>query len=668
MKKTKIFLLILSLAIIAFLVYSPHLIYKLPYHLDEWDHIGRSIRIQEQGVSYFFNNTPIEVGFDIILLILSIILSIVRIDIVNFYQFLPAINAIAIGLILFFYMKKKFNNYWLALSTLPFLAFLTSNVNILGIWFYVPIIATIPFIYLSLFNLESAVKSNSKTSLYLSALFLFIIAFIHQSSFLLLFVISLIYLLFNYKFVISNKKLFYPFAILIIPAIIMFFFLTNNLSNVSSFFSSFVWGPITPQIDYNPFTFYGILASIFLLIGFITAFRKKELLSFRIYSIFSLASILLFPLINFSLFSAYQRHIYHFMIASIPLSGLGLYMSLKFIYNKLSTISEKIRIVIIVVITILLLSGMSYDYFSLHPNAKLYHIIEPEEIPALQSLSQYPSGTVLTPIDMGIAVRPITKNHDEALNFFGWEKTKALEKFYSSNCDSKEEFLYNNYFTRAFDINEPEINPAVIKQTEKIDYILSESMLNCQFFKNLKKEGFLSSYSVSLNEDILVKINNPKKIDELPILIYGDKFDTKEFTFYSEITLNKEGENNSLIAKSAYGDGKTNGWRIKTDDKVIQVQWGNGTESFIMGSRKEFREGDTVKIAITYDSKVMNLYINGLLHGKKEAGLEYDKKANGLTRAFSIGQIWDFKSPGEINKLILINKSSTDIQIKNYGI
>lgn len=648
MDLNKKILLVISLVAIAFLVYSPHFLYSLPYHLDEWDHIGRSIRVQEQGLSYFKTHTPVEIGFDVIILIISWFLSLLKTDIIYAYKFLPAINALTIACILFFFLKKEFGSYWLALSALPFLAFLKSNVNILGIWFYVPILAGVPLIYLSLFTLEKAVKENHPKKIYLIAIFLFILSFIHQSSFLLTSIVSAIYLARHYRFVIENKKLFSPFLILIIPSVIMFIFLTSGLSDLPSFFKAFTWGPIHPQINYNPFTLYGIPASIFAFIGFYISLKNKKIFTFRIYSLISLISILLFPLINVSFFSAYQRYLYHFMIASIPLSALGLYISVKWLKNRLeeaefSSVSKK---AILISLIFILIAGMSFNYFSLHPQTRLYKAIEAHEIPFIEKLSEYPSGVVLSSLNQGITIRPITKKHDPALTSLDFKKKDELDKFYSSDCSIKEEYLYNgNVFPE-----KTKFNKELGKNIEKIDYIISDDSINCEFVSLIDSQNNKNIYKTILEKEILFKI--PKETifkGETLIEITPKETSSKNFN----LTFSIQPEKNNLTSpfmRASKGDGFKTGWSVHLNENRIELIWGNGTKTSKLITNKRISSEEYSEITITYNES-FRIYINGQLESERKSEYEY----NLSIEKFRIGKISEDKEDfkGKIKNIIL---------------
>ncbi|MDO8563877.1 MAG: LamG-like jellyroll fold domain-containing protein [Nanoarchaeota archaeon] len=652
MDKKRIILLIFLLTLIAISTYLPHFSYKLPYHLDEWDHIAKSIRIQEQGISYFTNNTPIEIGFDLILLIISKIISIFGLDIVNIYQFLPAINAIIISSILFFNLKKEYN-YWLAISSFLFIILLPSNVNILGIWFYVPIMAGIPLIYLILFNLDSAVKEDNPKKLYPIIVYLFLLAFIHQSSFILILLIICIYLVINKEFLIENKKYFYSFSLLIIPALITIIHLTDSFQNISNFFSSFIWGPISPQINYNIISLYGTIGFILSFIGFYKSFKNKKLLAFRIYYSICLISILIFPLIEKSIFSAYQRYIYHFMFAAIPLSAVGLYHSFKWLKNKTNNMNKLLKYTITTLFILFIAISSIYQYSDFKSKTTLYVVLEETEIGYLQALSTYPPGIVLTPIDMGTAVKPITKKHEPALTFFDWKKTENLTYFYNTNCDEKEEYLYNENLLP--DISEHHFNSKYNRGN--IDYIISENPIDCNFTQLLEKTESYYIYKTKLDKNILLKINKFEEKDNI-IIIPSSKL-SNNFTLYAWVKPNLP---TSGIIKSIYGDGYNNGWMIYTDKEYIRLNWGDGENKYYLLSKEKVKDNSFIFVALTYNGD-FNLYIDGKIQQTQPAKFEYEKINLGLAKA-RVGRIFDKPAPHEIINLNMINRPLNEEEIK----
>lgn len=650
MNKKELFLLITALILLAVFTYSPHFSYKLPYHLDEWDHIGRSIRIQEQGFSYFINNTPIEVGFDLILLIITKFTSLFNLDIVNIYQFLPAINILIISLILFFNLKKEYN-YALALLSFLFIIFLPSNVNILGIWFYVPILAAIPLVYLILFQIEK--EKYERKDIWIIALSLLFIAFIHQSSFLLISLILLIYFSFNKHKIHWDLRKAPPFILILIPIILTILFLTNNLSDISNLFKSMIWGPIKPQINYNIFSLYGFLASIFSFIGFYISAKDKKLLTFRIYYTISLISILIFPLIEKSFFSAYQRYLYHFMFAAIPLSAIGIYYSFKLLNNKISNANKIFKYALIILFISFITISTIYQHSEFKSKTKLYTVLESDEINILKELSKYPKGIILAPIDMGIAVKPITKIHEPALTFFDWEKTENLSYFYNADCEKKEEMIYNENLLP--DISEHNFNSKYNRHN--IDYIISEKRINCEFLKLLRKSENYYIYETELNIETLLKINKFRENQEKIIIPSGKIYDN--FTLYAWV---KPKLPTSGIIKSVYGDGYNTSWMVYTDKEYIRINWGDSKDKFYLISKEKIKQNSTLFIAVTYNGN-FTLYLDGKLQDTKLAKFEYEKINLGLAKT-RVGAIFDKPAPYEINDLNIINKVLIEKKLK----
>jgi len=100
MDKKKL-LFLFALAFVFLIVYSPHFMHTYPFHFDEWDHASKAVKIHEQGLKYFSHGHLVEIGFDLILWFISLFFNLVKI-----YQFLPAINAVIIAVILFYFFTS----------------------------------------------------------------------------------------------------------------------------------------------------------------------------------------------------------------------------------------------------------------------------------------------------------------------------------------------------------------------------------------------------------------------------------------------------------------------------------------------------------------------------------------------------------------------------------
>jgi hypothetical protein len=596
-------LFIFALVFIFLIVYSPHFANPLPFHFDEWTHISKATKIREQGLNYFFNNSPVQIGFDIILVLISFFVNLIFI-----YRFLPAINAMIISFILYIFLRKKFN-YWTGLVSIIFLASLRTNVNILGLWFYVPIIAAIVFDYLCLFYLEKSIKKDNPKNIYLVALFLFLIAFIHQSSFLIIFLVVIIYLLFNYKFVIKYYKYFLPFLILIIPATLTLPFL--GVKSLSSLINEIIWLPAVTQIYYNPFLFYGLLSSIFAGIGYYLCYKQKKLLTFRIYILIPLINLLvLFPIKKFTIFSAYQRYLYHFMIAAVPLSAAGFYYSIKFIKNKLGKYGKNLSYIIIGSILLFSFIAIFYNYYDLNPRARLYYSVFPSEYEALQSLKDYPKGKVLTLIRIGAAM-PAINGNDAVFDFEDFEATESLYNFYEGDYELKKEYLYNDYFT-----------------SDDIDYVHSKEPINCSFLEEIYQNAYQNNsnyiYKVELKKDKLFFINRTINFTNIvnTISVSSDDFKLYNFTFYAWIKpVNGILENSQIIIlEQIFKNEDFDVWKFGFGNNKLRVIWMENKK--LLGTTDISKDKWTF-ITLTHDEN-FSIYVNGKLDATINANYCYN--------------------------------------------
>ena len=125
MSKTEKILIIFVSVLTFFLVYTPHLNYPMPLHIDEWHHIAEGLRMGNYGEYFNFlklettaRSNGIEIGFHFILFLLSGI-----VNLVSVYKFLPALWAVFSGLVLFYVVHKKTDeNFPVALLAMIFFA------------------------------------------------------------------------------------------------------------------------------------------------------------------------------------------------------------------------------------------------------------------------------------------------------------------------------------------------------------------------------------------------------------------------------------------------------------------------------------------------------------------------------------------------------------------
>ena len=157
---------------IFFLVYSPHLEYKFPYHVDEWHHITEALKLREG--EYSGGMTGFRVGFHIILAGASYFT-----DLVRSYHVFPALWAVVSALVIFYVVKEKTKRFNIALFAMIFFASIKSNTNITGIWFFTPLSFSIPFIFLYIHLFTEWIQKQDKRSILASLAIMAFLIFVH---------------------------------------------------------------------------------------------------------------------------------------------------------------------------------------------------------------------------------------------------------------------------------------------------------------------------------------------------------------------------------------------------------------------------------------------------------------------------------------------------------
>ncbi len=484
MKRAEFFKLVLLGAVLIFsaiLIFIPHFDYRYPLHLDEWNRITEAGIIKNEGFSTIFDY-PVGAGFTLFLYFIDLFLPLVLI-----YKFLPVFNLLLVSGVLFYFLNKRYN-YWTGIFGILFFVSLRSNTNILGNLFFVPITFAAAFIYFCLFLLDETKKNPHL--LYLVFLALLFIISIHPSSFLVLSFVVFLYYIFNYKFALRNYRHFLPFLILIIPTIIIGL---NVAKNYGGLLSKITWGLSVIQINFNPLILYGVLSSIFALIGFVLVFKRKELLAFRIYVSISLISLIGFLFFNFTIFSSYQRYLYHFMIGAVPLSAFGFYEVLKFLYSFFRNYKNELRIVILGVLVVLSFSSIFFFFFSAYPGSENFdlgidYVIDDSDYDAMMFLRDYGIGyvnqsyyfhaaEVVSPRFPGTAMYAITnKGSISNLDVNSFIPNEIADNFFLGNCNIKQG-TFENY--------------------QQLRYVYSYEEINCSFLNEIFRNDKVFLYDLN---------------------------------------------------------------------------------------------------------------------------------------------------------------------------
>jgi len=438
-------LVVLALVFTFLLVYGPHFSYKYPFHIDEWRHITEAKRLGEGELPQ--GQFLLEIGFDTFLLMLSK----VGFDLVLSYKYLPAIFACISSLILFFFVYKKTNRFYIALLSMLFFASLRSNVNLTGLWFFTPLTFAIPFIFLFFWLFSEGVEKNNLKLVYWSFFVYFIILVTHPISATFMIPILVVYLYIHKKFVIDHYKLLLIFLAILFLALVLFskFFWRGSLLKTLSFVFSFIffkqgWGVL--EVKYNIMTLYGLLAFALAIIGVYFAYKKKKYL-FVVWSLTLLFFILFFRLFGFTILAPYQRILYYTMLGLIPLSAMGLFYILMLVKSLLKIKLKLVVNMILLILALFVFLNIFSDYYRLDEQVALYRVIDDNGYNAIKFLQQFPKTTILAPVHTSTAIHPIS-GHDVVATFYFYGNRKNVEEAYASgNCTKIFELAKQEYAT-----------------------------------------------------------------------------------------------------------------------------------------------------------------------------------------------------------------------------
>ena len=491
-------IIILVLIATFLLIYSPHFSYPYPLHADEWFHLELAKRLVS-GEYDFSRYISYPFAYNLISLMIFIFNQPVLI-----YKFLPALFAVLSSLFLFLLMYRLTKNFFIAIFSMIFFASLPSDVNLMGLWFATPFSLSLAFIPLSLLLFIKTLEiPTTKKLIILTTLILLITAFIHSSTTAFLFLIIIIYGLFNYKKIKLN-----PFLLVILfPAILYFFLRLSQVSNytfteillhfqkVLTF--TYPSSILQPSLTQNPINFsflginfivsqyflpvlYGIIPFLLALYGLYFAIKEGKLRIFVIWLLTSLFLLFIYNITEISLFARRQHVIYYSLLSLVPLSAIGLYMIIKKINQKidLSFVNNKeiIKKLVVGAIIIFVLVTTFYNYGKQRQGTELYYLIDDySDFQALTFLSTQEKGMVVAPLREAMAVYLIagkdvfTKFHPQV------EVDKErVENFFSSDCEEKKKLI----------------------ETYKIKYVYSKFPISCDFLEEIYSEKERYIYKV----------------------------------------------------------------------------------------------------------------------------------------------------------------------------
>jgi hypothetical protein len=489
MNRSKVILLVSILIFQATLTTIPRLTSTYPLHIDEWHHIALARNIIEDGPLY---NNNLEIGFQLFLVGVSNL----GIDLIQSNRYLAIGFSVITSICIFLLMYYLTKNFYIAAASSLFLASLKSNVNILGPWFFIPMTFAFPFIYLFFFLFFKA-KEGKKPPLYLLMILDYLILLVvHPISAAIVFLILFVYLLLNYKTFSENKLI--PIIVISIPVltISVFFGLMWHWSTKIQDILSYVifkrgWGVY--EKVYSIPQFYGYVATFFAIVGTIIIlspiihnqlnkfFQKnkrkyKKIFSkikssdikkfpvmriFLIWVIIAYSNMLLYLNAGFTILIPYQRSVYYMLLGLVPLSAIGAYHFSLGVYGFLNHRWKRASMTLMMVLLILTIFSLFFNYFDLPTDVRLYELIEKEDFEAIKFLEEREKGVVLSTPQVGSTIYPLSgQNVVVSLRFEGSDDLRTdVRNFFNLNCSAKNEFT----------------------KEKDVRYVLSKKSINCSW-------------------------------------------------------------------------------------------------------------------------------------------------------------------------------------------
>lgn len=458
--------LLLSLVLTFFVVYSPHLSYPYPYHIDEWHHISQSKRLlagdymNSQEASGF---GVIEMGFHVLLLGFSKVF-----DLIANYKYLPASWAVLTAWTFYFVVSRKTGNRLIGIFAIVFFASLKSNVNILGLWFFTPLIFSFPFLILySYFFSEGVLRENKRYLVGSLALMFFLIPS-YATSVLFLIPTALVFLYLNREYVKRESRLFLVF--LIIPILGMAFYkmaiglswgeVFDHLQKSLQF--KYGWGVLELKNSWTEL--YSVTGYLLAAVGALYILIQKKIREYSFYLIWAaslLFSIEIYREFGVSFLAPYQRNLYYFGLIMPLFSALGLHYLISQIksWHLPKVLTRPVKIGLPVLLLAVTLGLIFINYYKIPWQLDLYKVINKGDYDTLLFMKTLAPARVMTTTYLGTALYPIAGHRPYATIYF-LGNPEVVDQFYNSgNCGFREEIIKNR----------------------RLDYVISPFPLDCDW-------------------------------------------------------------------------------------------------------------------------------------------------------------------------------------------
>lgn len=223
---------------------------------------------------------------------------------------------------------------------------------------------------------------------------------------------------------------------------------------------------------------------IFSIVGLYFLFEKDKFLFFVIslYSLFGIASTILYFTTEYTLILPYQRILFQWAILlAISLAYLiTCLISLVLKYLKTKTVLTKISVVVIMIALLMLL--LIPGYYVVEPeNYAIQRLVTSDQAYLLNLIKTSDSKTILANPHFSSAIYPLT----------GHKVISALE----ANIGGAESDLetYADFMKRTCD------DQWTIAKQKGVDFVITETEIYCSFLKEISQKGNYYLYMVRLD-------------------------------------------------------------------------------------------------------------------------------------------------------------------------
>ncbi|MFH1788624.1 MAG: hypothetical protein ABH834_04530 [Candidatus Altiarchaeota archaeon] len=494
-------LLLLVLTLTFTLVYRAHSDYPYPLHVDEWQHISKALQVTGEERLVFtdphFKSMRVKVtheeGFSVFM---AVLFELTGLDIILFYKFLPALSAVFTAITLYVLARRLFSPV-IALTSLFFLASVKSNVNILGFFFYTPLSASFPLMFLTALAVVNAL-SRDDTAWFAAAILLVLAqCILYPVAAMFMILVSLIYLMTTpgktrelCMKIAGEKKYLLTYALI---TFIILAGLTLQYGSTKKFYHTIADRIIFPQneipfdVTYSIIKLYGIRASAaaflgVLVIGYHLARQRgqgesgaQKMLVYWL--LIAYLGIFMYHKRDYTIVLPYHRALYYGMLGMAPLSAVGSIWLVRFVRRFFRLPYFFVPVVVAVLFSSVLWDSFG-DYYNPPSDVTLYHVIEDGDYTALTWFAgEYGGGhNFLAPYWPSVAVYPVSGNYVSITlsAVYGGGSKDDLDAFFNGDCDTKKR----------------------LSRYRGIDHVFSNKVLNCTFLENVYEKDKRFIYEV----------------------------------------------------------------------------------------------------------------------------------------------------------------------------